>query len=59
MPVPKVYVDKEEFSRRLKALIRAFEPCPDKYDAAVLIKGVFDSFPGIIIEGDDPAEEDE
>lgn len=54
MSLPKVYVDKEAFSRRLSELIRAFEPCPDKYDAAVLIKSVFDSFPHTII----PAEEE-
>lgn len=52
MSLPKVYVDKEAFSRRLSELIRAFEPCPDKYDAAVLIKSVFDSFPYITIPAD-------
>lgn len=55
MSLPKVYVDKEAFSRRLSELIRAFEPCPDKYDAVVAVKSVFDSFPYIII----PAEEGE
>ena len=53
MSLPKVYVDKEAFSRRLSELIRAFEPCPDKYDAAVFVKSVFDSFPCTVI----PAEE--
>lgn len=52
MPLPKAYVDKEAFSRRLSELIRAFEPCPDKYDAVVFVKSVFDSFPCTII----PAE---
>lgn len=55
MPLPKAYVDKEAFSRRLSELIRALEPCPDKYDAAVLVKSVFDSFPYTTI----PAEEGE
>lgn len=50
MSLPKVYVEKEAFSRRLSELIRAFELCPDKYDTAVLIKSVFDSFPYTIIE---------
>lgn len=53
MPLPKAYVEKEAFSRRLSELIRAFEPCPDKYDAVVAVKSVFDSFPYIIL----PAEE--
>lgn len=53
MPLPKAYVEKEAFSRRLFELIRAFEPCPDKYDAVVAVKSVFDSFPYIIL----PAEE--
>ena len=55
MSLPKAYVDKEAFSWILSELIRAFEPCPDMYYAAVLIKSVFDSFPCTII----PAEEGE
>lgn len=53
MSLPKVYVDKEAFSWRLSKLIREFEPCPDKYDAAVLIKSMFDSFPCTIIHAED------
>lgn len=53
MSLPKVYVEKEAFSRRLSELIRAFEPCPDKYDAAVFIKSVFDSFPCTVIEAEE------
>ena len=49
MKTPKAYVDKEAFSARLAELIRAFEPCPDKYDAIVFVKGVFDSFPHTVI----------
>lgn len=52
MPLPKAYVDKEAFSRRLSELIRAFEPCPDKYDAVVAVQSVFDSFPYITIPAD-------
>lgn len=55
---PKAYVDKEVFSMRLSELIKAFEPCPDKYDAAVCIKGVFDSFPEIIIPAEDSDHEE-
>lgn len=49
MKIPKAYVDKEAFSEQLSELIRAFEPCPDKYDAIVFVKGVFDSFPYTVI----------
>lgn len=52
MSLSKAYVDKEAFLWRLSELIRAFEPCPDKYDTAVLIKGIFNSFPCIIIPRD-------
>lgn len=52
MSLPKAYVDKEAFSRRLSELIRAFEPCPDKYDAVVAIQSVFNSFPYTTIPAD-------